>query len=226
VALSYEQVRERIDTIFAGYRNALGAAPPSILPEAATAGKTYEAWVLCRVLEHLHKHESYEITLRRSTTIRLKSSPGPINRNYAHFSLTRPGEEPLEVWTDVEFLSLSAGCREVKPLAAQPCDYHELDIVVVPAGIAGRPDTQQVRIGVECKNLAYDKGMLRSLLGVRRELSLLAGPTATGFHAWPRTYVPAEPPSCLLAYGSDEAILNYAAPGELFGVDFVFKPLP
>jgi hypothetical protein len=226
MAVNYEEIAKKIDQIFAGYSQAVQTAAPSILPDKLTAGKTYEAWVLCRVLEHLHHQEHYEITLRESTKIKLKSSPSPINRNYAHFLLKRVGAPALEVWTDVEFLSLSAEDRNVQQATAAACDYHELDIVVVPAGTEDRPTHRQLRIGVECKNLSYDKGMLRSLLGVRRELSLLTSAQATGFKSWPRKHVPADPASCLLAYGTDEAILNYASPGATFGVDFVYEPLP
>jgi hypothetical protein len=226
VALSLEDARRRIDRILAGYQRVAGASGRSVLPPAVTAGKTYEAWVLCRVLQHLHHDEGYDITLQESNMVRLKSAPGPINRGYAHFQLTRADGEDLEVWTDVEFLALSACSRSVPSMLADRCDYHELDVVVVPTGAQGRPDVNAVRVGVECKNLAYQKDMLRALLGVRRELSLLSEETPTRFRSWPRTTVPANPPSCLLAYGTDPQILEYAPPGELFGIDFIYEPLP
>jgi len=224
--MNLEEARQQIDQILAGYQLANGESPTSILPVAVTAGKTYEAWVLCRVLQHLHHDEGYEITLQGSSMIRLKSAPGPINSGYAHFYLTRRAGDDLEVWTDVEFLTLSAAQRGVTPSLAERCDYHELDVMVVPAGTLDRPGIEAVRIGVECKNLTYQKDMLRALLGVRRELSFLTEPMRTPFHIWPRTAVPATPPSCLLAYGSDPAILSYAAPGQVFGIDFIYEPLP
>jgi hypothetical protein len=226
VALTLNEARRRIDHVLGGYQRAAGGTGRSVLPATVTAGKTYEAWVLCDVLEHLHRDEDFTITLMKSSLVRLKSAPGPINRGYAHFRLTRSGREDLEVWTDIEFIALSASYRRVGSSSADRCDFHELDVVVVPAGLAGRPRFEDIRIGVECKNLAYQKDMLRGLLGVRRELSLLREPLATGFSAWPRRSVPAEPPSCLLAYGTDPGILDYAPPGETFGIDFVYEPLP
>ena len=81
-------------------------------------------------------------------------------------------------------------------------------------------------IGVECKNPTYRKDMLRGLLGVRRELSYLYDPTPTPFRAWPRPVVPAIPPSCLLAFATDPRVTDFAAPGEVFGIDFLHEPLP
>jgi hypothetical protein len=226
MALTLEEARRRIDGVLSRYRTAAGASGRSVLPASVTAGKTYEAWVLCDVLEHLRRDEGFTITLMESSLVRLKSAPGPINRQYAHFQLAKPGSVDLEVWTDIEFLALSSSYRRVPSKFADRCDFHELDVVVVPAGVARRPGVADVKIGVECKNLAYQKDMLRGLLGVRRELSLLREPLATGFGSWPRSTVPAEPPSCLLAYGTDPAILDYAPPGEVFGIDFVYEPLP
>ncbi len=38
--------------------------------------------------------------------------------------------------------------------------------------------------------------------------------------------VPADPPSCLLAYGTDQQILDFAPPEQIFGIDFFYEPLP
>jgi hypothetical protein len=105
-------------------------------------------------------------------------------------------------------------------------DYHELDIIAVPAGMAGRPPHASVFIGVECKNTGYTKDLLRFLLGVRRELSLLRDAQATCFTAWPRGTVPADPASCLMVYSTYPAVSSFQGPGGVFGVDFVHLPLP
>jgi hypothetical protein len=226
MALTLVEARARIDQILERYTNATSAAPRSILPVAVTTGKTYEAWVLCDVLERLHRIEGYDVLLVESTKVRLKSSPSEINRDFAHFVLTAPRKPPLEVWTDVEFVALSASVRGVPPQYAASCDFHELDIVVVPAGTTGRPTCQDIQIGVECKSGSYEKGMLRALLGVRRELSLLTDLRGTIFDSWPRESVPASPASCLMAYGADRRIKEFEAPGQIFGIDFVHLPLP
>src|SRR5207248_2691578 len=126
---------------------------------------------------------------------------------------------------DVEFVAMSYA-RRAQGASLSRGDYHELDIVVVPAGIGGRPAHDELWLGVECKNTGYTKDLLRSILGVRRELSLLSHPRATRFSTWPRTAVPADPASCLLVYSSDAAVSSFADPGEVFGIDFVHLPLP
>jgi hypothetical protein len=109
--------------------------------------------------------------------------------------------------------------------STQRGDFHELDIVVVDPGISGRPTHKNIWLGVECKNTGYTKDLLKSILGIRRELSLLAGNQRTHFSKWPRSSVPADPPSCLVVYSTDPAVLHYASPGEIFGIDFVHEML-
>ena len=80
-------------------------------------------------------------------------------------------------------------------------------------------------LGIECKNTGYQKGLLKEILGIRRELSLLSNSKLTRFRVWPRTTVPADPASCLLVYSTDANVSDYAAPGEVFGIDFIYDPM-
>jgi hypothetical protein len=105
--LTLEQARSMIDATLDAYRTATHAGGPSLLPAALTAGKVYEAWVLCSVLDHLGNDEGYAVVLRGSTRVTLKSAPGPINRSYPYFELSHPNLQSIEVWTDVEFLTLT-----------------------------------------------------------------------------------------------------------------------
>ena len=223
-ATTLEAARAAIDGLMDSYRS-IDDDGSSVLGTSLTSGKVYEAWAVCEVLRRLRDEEGYHATLRRSTKLAFKSAPGPINRDFPHFRLTKHKHSAIELWTDVEFLSMSHAHRG----SAEPVgrgDRHELDVLVVPAGLHGRPSHRQVLIGVECKNTGYTKDLLRSILGVRRELSLLSPGTNTRFAHWPRVEVPAEPPSCLLVYSSDPTIGEYAAPGETFGIDFVHLPSP
>jgi hypothetical protein len=104
-------------------------------------------------------------------------------------------------------------------------DYHELDLAITDSGVSGRPSHSQIWLGVECKNTGYTKGLLKEILGIRRELSLLQNDRPTRFNSWPRTSVPAEPPSCLLVYSTDAAVNNYSSPGSVFGIDFYHEPI-
>lgn len=221
MALDLQAAKERIDGLLSEYRRLSTEPSTSLLPAALTTGKVYEAWVLCMVLERLHMEEGYLVVLKRSSKIALKSSPGPINRHYPYFELTRSGSE-LELWTDVEFRAMSSGWPRA-PLDAS--GHHELDLIVVPPLTQGRPRHQDVLLGVECKNTAYSKALFREILGVRRELSLLRGPLPTAFDRWPRAQVPADPPSCLLVYSTDPAVQTFQAAAGFFGIDMYFEPL-
>jgi hypothetical protein len=224
MGLSDAEARARIDRVLSGYQRAQAQPVRSVLPVTVAAGKTYEAWVLCDVLERLHASERFDVRLVNGSKVVLKTGGGPINDDYAHFVLSNATGEVLEVWTDVDFLGLSAAARDVSEATARPCDYHELDIIVVERGVRGRPWHRDIRIAVECKDSAYDKHMLRAILGVRRELSLLTDPMQlTGFGSWPRRTVPADPASCLLVYSSDPSITRFQPPGDTFGIDFVHE---
>jgi hypothetical protein len=207
-----------IDAFFTKYQQSTGGTTKTLTAPTA-AGKVYEAWVLIKVIEGLES-EGYQTTLQGSANAQLRSSPGPIRSTYAHFDLARPGEPSLEVWTDVEFLTYSHADRG----SPQPSkgDFHELDVLVVNAGVGpGWPAHSDVVIGVECKATPYTKALLRAILGVRRELSLLAPTVSTGFKTWPRDKVPADPASCLLTYCTDAKINQYDSSGMTFGIDFI-----
>lgn len=167
--------------------------------------------------------EGYSLILVGGTKFQLKSSPGPINRSYPRIELRRSDNPIAELWTDVEFLSMSYCMGGASNLTKG--DYHELDILVVGAGTTGRPRHDQIWLGVECKNTGYEKGLLKEILGIRRELSLLTDWQPTKFARWPRASVRATPPSCLLVYSTDEDVADYSAPGNTFGIDFIHEAM-
>ena len=223
--MTMEEVRNRID---AAFRTFTSTADPShysaLLSSNAAAGKLYEAFVLTKVAEKLVTQERMSLTLVNTNDIALKSAPGRINRRYPRIDATRDGETVAELWTDVEFLSLSY-CRQRLHTSPTLGDYHELDILMVQPGLNDRPHPDDIQLGVECKSSGYEKKLLKEILGIRRELSVLALPTSTGFSSWPRPTVPATPPSCLLVYSSDPVVARYSSPGATFGIDFVHEPL-
>jgi hypothetical protein len=182
--------------------------------------------VLCDVLQKLRDEEGYDIVLRESNKLVLKTGGGPINAQFPHFEASAYGRRPLAIWTDIFFLTLSH-YRRGAPNPPVDGDYHELDIVVVPAGTTGRPRHDQVLIGVECKDVGgYDKELLRGILGIRRELSYLQDSRSTSFAHWPRSTVYAYPPSCLLVYSTSSSVTKYDATGDIFSIDFVHRPVP
>lgn len=223
-APSPRALKRRIEAAIRRYARASSPEAYSLVPNSLTSGKLYEAHVLSLVLERLYRDENLRIMLMNSAFIPLKSAPGPINPGYPHFDLLRGRAKVAELWTDSEFLTLSyeSGGGFAAPT---PGHYHELDIVVVDPGTTGRPSHRSIWLGVECKNTGYTKDLLKAVLGIRRELSLLQSNRSTGFSKWPRQTVPADPPSCLVVYSTDPAVRSYAAPGEVFGIDFVHEPI-
>jgi hypothetical protein len=223
MTLSLESVIAKVNGIFATYDSAGTAG--GLVGEEWKAGKVYEAWALTVVLERLEQIEGFRVMLVGGTKVHLKSSPGPINTKYPHFRVVRAGGTRYDIWTDVEFATLSYALsgKVGKPSQAH---RHELDIVLVKDGVSGYPGHDDIVLGVECKNTGFEKVMARAALGVRRELSLLQGDRPTAFISWPRSTVPADPPSVLLVYSTDASVAAYNEAGCKFGVDFQYEPMP
>lgn len=216
--------------IRAAFKNHLGAnskKAKALVPQSVLAGKLYEAFVLSEVVERLKIDEGYFLQLTHGRSLRLKMSPGPINRQYPHIDLIKNGKKEAELWTDVEFLSLSYSKSPTR--IATRADYHELDIIITDPDIPtrGRPSFSQIWLGIECKNISVQKNkdVLRSILGVRREMSLLQGSQTTRFSKWPQTEVPADPSSCLVVFCSDYQINDFTEPGKFFGIRFIHLPM-
>lgn len=223
--MTLDEAKSRVDKAF---RALFSSQSPkqlrSIVPDSLTAGKLYEAFVLAKVAENLSRTEGYQLRLVNDHSLRLKTSHGGVNRRYPFIAIRDRGTTVAEVWTDIEFLSLSYSISGGTRVPNRG-DFHELDIVVLEPGVDGKPRHDQVWLGVECKNTSYQKGLLKEILGIRRELSYLKDQMPTHFRNWPRSTVPAEPASCLLVYSTDPAVQEFASPGEAFGIDFHFEEL-
>ena len=223
--MNKQAVKTRIEQAIKRFASTVNSSRAyDLVPQSLTSGKLYEAHVLSVVIEQLATQEGFQITLVNSNLIPLKSSHGPINRSYPYFQLRNGNGPSAELWTDVEFTALSYYQSSI-PRRIQRGDFHELDIVVTDYGINGRPRYDQIWLGVECKNTGYTKGLLKEILGIRRELSLLQQDRPTHFMNWPRREVPAEPASCLMVFSTDSDVLNYSSPGEVFGIDFRHEPI-
>lgn len=221
--LSLDSAIAKVNGIFATY-NAAGTAS-NLVGQEWKAGKVYEAWVLTLVLDRLEQIESFDVILVGGTKVHLKSSPGPINLKYPHFRLTKNGGPTYDLWTDVEFATLSYAMSGATGKPSQ-AHRHELDIVMVHGGVSGYPAHDKVVLGIECKNTGFEKVMARAALGVRRELGLLRSPLPTGFKSWPRATVPAKPPSVLMVCSTDASVEGYNEAGSKYGVDFKYEPMP
>jgi hypothetical protein len=223
MAASVQHIKNKITAALSKYAAISKAEATTLLPGSLTSGKLYEAHILSRLCEKLVVSEGCQLTLVGGTNVKLRTSPGPITARFPHIEVRRSGSLVGEVWTDIEFLSLSYS--HVAPRTPTQGHYHELDIVMVEPGATGRPAHDEILLGIECKNTGYAKSLLREILGVRRELSLLTSPQPTAFKHWPTTSVPAKPPSCLVVYSTDPAVANFSAPGKIFGIEFIHDPL-
>ncbi|MCC7175800.1 MAG: hypothetical protein IT159_11440 [Bryobacterales bacterium] len=221
--MTRDEILRQLERAFRRYCGVPSSVTQSLVPPSVPAGKLYEAHVLSLIVEKLVTREGYRLALVGGTKVQLKSAPGPINRSYPRIELRRSGACVAELWTDVEFLSLSHAARRSGTLTKG--DYHELDLIIVDPNQHGRPPHDTVWLGVECKNTGYEKGLLKEILGIRRELSYLTDDRPTKFSSWPRSLVPADPPSCLVVYATDADVLDYAAPGMVFGIDFMHESI-
>jgi len=222
--MNKEDLKERITEIFENLFPSATEGETDLIPRSLTDGKLYEAYIVTIIAEHLVTKENFTLKLVNGNHFQLKSSPGPINRSYPCIEVYRSGRMIAELWTDIEYLTLSyANSNRRTPNRG---DYHELDILVVDPGIKGYPQHDSIWLGVECKNTDYTKSLLKEILGVRRELSLLQQNRRTKFNQWPRREVPADPPSCLLVYSSRKGVIDYSDPGDFFGIDFFHEQLP
>jgi hypothetical protein len=222
--MNKDELKEWITDIFENLFPVATEEEADLVPRSLTDGKLYEAYILTIIAERLVTRENLSLKLVNGNHLQLKSSPGPINRNYPCIEVYRNGILVAELWTDIEYLTMSyANSGKNIPNKGH---YHELDIVLVDPGVKKHPRHDEIWLGVECKNTDYTKSLLKEILGIRRELSLLQQNKPTKFTQWPRNSVPASPSSCLLVYSSRQSILDYSDPGDFFGIDFYHEPLP
>lgn len=219
-----EDIKKKITDAFKKYTKTANPKAANVIPNSLTSGKLYEAYILSHVAEQLVKKEGLKLKLVNSNHVKLKSSAGKIDRSKPRFDVYKSSNCIAEIWTDIEFTTLSYD-RDLQNSTPNRGQYHELDIVVVDPKSSGRPSHDKIWLGVECKHTQYQKGLLKEILGIRRELSLLKDNRKTNFKKWPRSDVPADPPSCLLVYSSDANVKHYSSPGNLFGIDFKYELL-
>ena len=225
--MTTQEIIDEITVSFNKYLPTPGSGVFNPIPKSVTSGKLYEAFILALVAKNLTDREGFNLQLSTGTNIYLRSSPGPIDRKFPFIKILDPvtGQMIAEIWTDIEFLTLSYDHRRSYNSTPRRGDYHELDILVIDPGQNGRPSYRTIWLGIECKNTPYKKQLLKEILGIRREMSLLVDSQRTKFKSWPRSHVPADPPSCLLVYSSSWEITEYDTPGETFGIDFNHEPI-
>jgi hypothetical protein len=211
-----------IKKIFSAYK-ALQPKDRQLL-KALGDGKLYELYVLSRVIQDLATRGF--ICTFIGSSLQFKAIPGKLKTSDPHFEITPPkqGTTLLYLFVDIEFDSLGSHHVSVSDKSLR----HEIDIVVVDVN-AGYPSCKNIALGVECKAVAnFSKSILKEVLGVRRELSLLdrANPSVLSqCGGKPAVAVPANPASeYWLAY-IDPAGDSYKESPAAFGVEFRHMPV-
>jgi hypothetical protein len=206
-----------IKKVFAQYKS-IGPQDDKLV-QALTDGKLYELYVLSRVVEEL-RARGFGLQFR-GTTLKFKASPGKIKVSDPHFELAAPDGRTLWLFVDIEFETFGSK----QPTGGNDQSRrHEVDIVVVTVN-GGYPSYDQIAFGVECKAVAkFTKSIVKEVLGVRRELSLLTDvqqSTLTQCGGSPPVGVRANPPSeYWLAY-TDIAGDQYKSSPSAFSIEFL-----
>jgi hypothetical protein len=188
---------------------------------SASDGKVYELYCLVETLDWLKSQ--YTVTIRfKGSTVDFKASPGNIDRSKSYFEVTASGQT-LELHTDIETLTLGSSLLGG---SGDNSGYHEIDLVLIDPSVPDgqKPRHDQLFLGVECKAHAnFGKGIVKQVLGVRRELSLLNDAYCEldvlfGSSAIRR--MKARPASLYWLAFTDPKGLNYSQSPGAFAIDF------
>ena len=208
--LDEKKARAEIRRILTAIR---GVLPPKLTPiSQMVGGKLYELYALSRLLAEL-RSRGWNLYFK-GQTIKMNGSPGAITTASPHLRRAARGPVQYEIYTDIEVGTMGAAQNQPQDLSA----YHEIDIVIVPPNVTGRPRHDVIALGIECKATAnFSKAFVREVLGRRRELSLLAKAQPCTLDQ--STLVPANPPSEYWLVYIDPAGNKYRLSPAFFGVE-------
>lgn len=187
----------------------------------ADKGKVYELYCLSQVVRELSTSFGYTLVFK-GKNVEFQSKPGHVHMHKPHFELHYGGVHKFNLFTDIEFQTFGASQNTVSDLS----DYHELDLAVIDVQVTkGTPKYSQIALGVECKSHEnFGKDIVKNVLGVRRELSLLKDPRpsriSNGASKNPPSLVPADPASEFWLAFSDPNGLKYSNSPSTFGITF------
>lgn len=217
------------DAIQNTFNRAFGAGAAAALGRMDQVDRVYELRCLIALIAALRtKRPSLRFTLSAGSGVTLRAKGGPINRTGNAWIEVSDGDGPAlaEIWSNVEFLALSHVYQgRPSPAGWTYGRAHELDLVLVTPGLSGRPEPGDILIGVEAKHRPYGKGLLKELLGVRREMAFVGKPAQNPWAWWSLGGLPATPASGLVAWCAYASITNYTQAADFYGIWMEHLPL-
>lgn len=174
-------------------------------------GKLYEASALSNLCDLLHNKESMTLKLVNGNYVVLNQKGGAVDHTQDPWIEVWDVNDILigEIWMNIEFLTMSHNLRPTRHSVKSNADYHELDIALIKPRVKGKPykpEYKEVLLGAECKCTKVTKDIIRSVLGLRRELSMLTpNKSISHFMNWSTNH--SKPNSVLLLYSSSNMSL-------------------
>lgn len=187
----------------------------------STGGKIYELFCLGRTLEWLRSTYGVSIHLVNGTTVNFKASPGNIDYSRSYFEVRKDGQH-LELHTDIQVKTLGA---TLTTGWVGKSGYHEIDLVLIYPGVPDgeMPQHDHVVLGVECKSHAkFEKGIVKQVLGIRRELSFWSAPNVSNLEAFFGPVIHFGPSSPMVR--ADPPSLYWVAYIDRQGDEYKFSP--
>lgn len=200
-----------------------------LLASATLQDKAYELSAVIAVLTRLKTFRpSLTFTLVHGASLAFRAKGGPIDRTaWPYIRIEDDDQTVGEIWVDIECIAISAGHAAKAHTGHLYGKCHELDVVIVALETDGRPTPQEVLLGVEAKHRVFNKGLLKELLGVRREMTMRTSPTAyppPWWFIWWARDLPARPPSGLAVFCSSRTIDKYKDPADFWGIHMEHLP--
>ena len=185
---------------------------------AASKGKTYELFCVAKTVEYLANLPNVSVKFV-GWNVDFKASAGKVDKSKSHFIVSGNGKR-FELFTDIEVKTLSFAYGMG---VTGKSSYHEIDLVLLENAMDGqRPSHNQVILGIECKaHDPFKKGIVRQVLGTRRELSLFDPQRQSSLSVLGKQgCVNAYPPSEFWLAFSDPSGMSYGSGPEVFSIEF------
>lgn len=183
---------------------------------ALVGGKLYEIYVLSRVLKEV-RMRGFSIKFV-GANLKFKAGPGKIKQTDPHFDIFDNTALAFQLFVNIETKTMGSLQSSSQDLSC----YHELDLAILKPNLTGKPQHDDIALAVECKDVAVlSKDIVRGILGLRRELSLLTGPTPKllNLASWSKKFVPSNTGSEVWLVFSNAKGRKYSASPELFGIE-------